>query len=445
MEKHQTLRKPNSALVMVPRLGRLTPVTRKIYNVMLYRTQKQIAEFVRDGREIDAKHLFAAPLFELMASITTGESDPRTLAKQHLREMRRMEVDWEAPDAAAGVVWRSMGLLSEVDLEMREGQTWVLWALPPTLLAAVSDPDRYTPLDLSQMAKLRSYTAIALYEVCSRYRNNPTGLTSKNPPQWWVDALTQAPAIVDPATGLPKRRREWRKLKDESVKSAIQEINEKTDLSIELLEFKKGKAVDEVQFSVQKKRLEGASIQPTALSADLAEYAARLDISLEELAKLIRAGNTEAELRIGLTRLEARLNHQELDVVENKLAYLKKLMDRAGGQSGASYTIESRKADVQTQPELEPEILKTWKEMRLAEFKEELLSLDKEKQRRFAMMALESLQKAGLATPSFARKVHAGDWQTGILLSKVIDAYAIETYGPGCWAEPASKGEEDEL
>ena len=425
---------------MVPRLGRLTPVTRKIYNVMLYRTQKQIAEFVKEGREIDAKHLFAAPLTELMDSITTGESDPRTLAKQHLREMRRMEVDWEAPDAAAGVVWRSMGLLSEVDLEIRDGQTWVLWALPPTLLAAVSDPDRYTPLDLSQMAKLRSYTAIALYEVCSRYRNNPTGLTSKNSPQWWVDALTQAPATIDLVTGLPKRRREWRKLKDESVKSAIQEINEKTDLSIELHEFKKGKAVDEVQFSVQKKRVEGATIQQTAFSADLAEYAARLDISLEDVAKLIRAGNTEAELRIGLTRLEARLNHQELDAVENKLAYLKRLMDRAGGPTNASYTVEPRKVDAGTQPEFVPEILKTWKEVRIAEFKEELLSLRKDEQRRFAMMALESLQKAGLATPSFARKIHAGDWQTGILLSKVIDAYAIETYGPQCWVERELEG-----
>jgi len=425
-KKNQTLRKPNAALVMVPRLGRLTPVTRKMYNVMLFRTQRQIGEFVKQGRVIEGEHLFSAPLSELMESITSGDSDPKTLAKGYLREMRRTEVDWEAPDASTGVIWRSMGLLSEVDLEIREGVTWVLWALPPTLLAAVSDPERYTPLDLSQMAKLRGYTAIALYEICSRYKNNPTGVTSKNPPDWWVDALTNAPAAIDLVTG-QKRRREWRKLKSESIGKAISEINDKTDLSIQLHEIKKGKAVKEIQFTVQKKRVEVAAQPTMTMSAGLADNAARLDISLAEVVKLLQAGNSEEELKIGLSKLEVRLNHQELDKVENKSAYLKALIEEDSGRfrsSNSTVIIEGKSMATN-----EPIIAKTWKETRRAQIKDELIALSKENQRTYANMALEDLKKAGFANPSFARKVQAGDWQTGALLSKVIDAYAIDKYG----------------
>lgn len=433
-QKIQTLRKPNSALVMVPRLGRLTPVTRKMYNVMLYRTQRQIADFIREGKEIDAKHFFSAPLAQLTDAITAGASDPKTLAKGYLREMRRTEVDWEAPDADTGVIWRSMGLLSEVDLEMRDGVLWVLWALPPTLLTAVSDPERYTPLDLSQMAKLRSYTAIALYEICSRYRNNPTGVTSKNSPEWWVDALMHAPSSIDPVTKEIKPRREWRKIKSESIGNAIEEINEKTDISIQLHELKVGKAVKEIQFSVQKKRIEAAVQQPTTMSAGLAEYAAKLDLSLGEVAKLIQAGSSEDELKVGLTRLEARLNHGELGKVENKLAYLRKLIDDGGGHVKAAFSIQQNPVELQVKPE--PEVKKTWKEQRRAEIKVEVTELTKEDQKHYANMALEALKKAGFANPSLARKVQAGDWVTGVLLSKMIDAYALEKYGPQCWIEP---------
>ena len=60
-------------------------MSRKMYNVMLHRTQRQIGEFVKEGRVIDAKHLFSAPLSELTESISVTGSDTRTLAKQYLR------------------------------------------------------------------------------------------------------------------------------------------------------------------------------------------------------------------------------------------------------------------------------------------------------------------------------------------------------------------------
>lgn len=429
--KIQTLRKPNSALVMVPKIGRLTPVSRKMYNVMLHRTQRQIGEFVKEGRVIDAKHLFSAPLSELTESISVTGSDTRTLAKQYLREMRRTEVDWEAPDASTGVIWRSMGLLSEADIEIKDGVTWVHWALPPTLLSAVSDPERYTPLDLSQMAKLRNYTAIALYEICSRYKNNPTGVTSKNSPEWWVDALTNAPPSIDLSTGNVKRR-EWRKLKNESIGKAIEEINEKTDLVVELHEIKEGKAVKEVQFSVQKKRVEQLAPQVT-IGADLAEHAARLDVQILDLVKLIKSGVSEGEIKVGLTKLETRLAHPELALVENKLAYLKALIAESGGFIRRE-TVEVRVAE--TVGKRDEKSAGSWLAKRTEDLKFEFFKLTKKEQQKYADLVLENFRNTGLATPQFIRKVAAGDWSAGPLLHNMTSAFAVEKYGPDWNVEP---------
>ena len=422
----KTLNKPNAALVMVPRVGRLTPVSRKLYNVLLQRTQQQIAELRTVGEVLDARHFFSAPLNEMMSVVSVGESDSKTAAKQYLREMRRTEVDWEAPDASTGVIWRSMGLLSEVDMEIRAGIVWVLWALPPTLLIAVADPERYTPLDLEQMAKLQNYTAIALYEIASRYKNNPTGVTSRNSPEWWVDALTSAPPSIDVVTGKPNRR-EWRKLKNASIVKAIEEINVKTDLTIELIEIKEGRAVKDIQFSIQKKRQESVTSKIT-MSPELAEMAARVDLDLSEVVKLLAAGRSEGEIKVGLIRVQGREQQKDLEPILNKPAYLRKIIEEGGKYIAQEVTAKPSAPAAALEPPI------TRKDQRRSEIKIELLALEKTEQLRYVDIALESLKKSGLDSPTIIRKYKAGDWNTGVLLQKTIEVYALDRYG-AAWGD----------
>lgn len=422
----KTLNKPNAALVMVPRVGRLTPVSRKLYNVLLQRTQQQIAELRTVGDVLDARHFFSAPLNEMMSVVSVGESDSKTAAKQYLREMRRTEVDWEAPDASTGVIWRSMGLLSEVDMEIRAGIVWVLWALPPTLLIAVADPERYTPLDLEQMAKLQNYTAIALYEIASRYKNNPTGVTSRNSPEWWVDALTSAPPSIDVVTGKPNRR-EWRKLKNASIVKAIEEINVKTDLTIELIEIKEGRAVKDIQFSIQKKRQESVTSKIT-MSPELAEMAARVDLDLSEVVKLLAAGRSEGEIKVGLIRVQGREQQKDLEPILNKPAYLRKIIEEGGKYIAQEVTAKPSAPAAALEPPI------TRKDQRRSEIKIELLALKKTEQMRYVDIALESLKKSGLDSPTIIRKYKAGDWNTGVLLQKTIEVYALDRYG-AAWGD----------
>ena len=236
------LRKPHEMIVLIPRAKRVTLTGRRIYNALLQVAQSRLRALPEMP---PADFMFEAPLPALLR--TTGSSgEDRTAAKRYLREMRGMEVDWESTTAGDGVKWQGFSMLSEVAIELRNGENWVRWSYPPTLMSALKHPQLWARIDLDVVARLGTYSALALYEICARYRGNPSGMTSRKPVQWWADALSGTPPGSE--------RREWRKFKNERVKEAVAAINEETDLEIALVEHRQGRAVEEVQFSVREKR-----------------------------------------------------------------------------------------------------------------------------------------------------------------------------------------------
>lgn len=422
--KPQILQKPNLALVMMPKLGKLSVVGRKLLNQLFRHARLQILEMEKAGRKMTADHLFEATLTDLTARLSKNDSDLKTLAKKYLLEMRRTEIDWEAPDARSGVVWSNMGMLSETSFEIRNGVIWALWAFPPTLFGAISDPERFTLLDLDQMAELSGYATIALFEICSRYRNNPTGVTSRKPPEWWIDALSSSPNVADKVTGLVKRR-EWRKIKSEFIKKAIEEINSKTDITIDLIEIRVGRTVTEVQFSVKKNKDHVVEQVLPKVHPDIAILAAKQNISLNNVARIVKSGKTDDEIRFALARMESRLNQPGLDAIENKTAYLRSLLYEAEGRLKTGAELSPAKAD--SQPLL---VEKTWKEQRRSELHEAFLQLPKEDQKEFAERGMDLLAKADMLSATLERQFNANEWTRGLLLSKSVEAYAIANYGP---------------
>ncbi|MCX7257979.1 MAG: hypothetical protein NTZ64_15020 [Polaromonas sp.] len=76
-----------------------------------------------------------------------------------------------------------------------------------------------------------------------------------------------------------------------------------------------------------------------------------------------------------------------------------------------------------------PKLRLSYQEHRWLEIKAELLNIGKAGQKKYAELALEYLQKAGVATTTTSRKIESGNWMTGVLFSKMIEGYAIEQYG----------------
>lgn len=320
------LRKPHEMIVLVPRAKRVTLTGRRIYNALLQVAQSRLAAM---SSMPPADYMFEAPLPAILR--TTGSSgEDRTAAKRYLREMRGLEVDWESTAPGDGVKWRGFSMLSEVAIEIRHGENWVSWSYPPTLMAALKEPTRWARIDLDILAKLGTYAALALYEICARYRDNPSGVTSRKPVQWWADALSAAPAGAE--------RREWRKFKNERVKDAIEEINRETDLEIELIEHREGRAVVEAQFAVRKKRAPARlpSREAAPVDANLVLRAESLGVRESKLEGLINEFG-EAAVRDKVEVLERRASNSRLRGVDNAYSYLRSLLrqDEAGAASAA--------------------------------------------------------------------------------------------------------------
>lgn len=214
----------------------------------------------------------------------------------------------------------------------------------------------------------------------------------------------------------------------------MQEISEETDLDVQLIEEKEGKKIVAVQFRVRRKTgdlLEDA----IRLSPEIAEHVTRLGLSLGDITTLVKRGLSESLLKIGLMKLEARIARDDLEPIGSRHAYLNSVIAEAEKfvTKAPEHAAPVSKAESVVQaPAAQqlPLVQATFKDKRRAEIRAEFSKLSKEKQQPFAIGAVESLKTSGLFNPSIARAIYSGDWQkNGLLLSKMVDAYALATHG----------------
>ncbi|MDM0021463.1 replication initiation protein [Variovorax saccharolyticus] len=418
------LRKPHEMIVMMPRSARVTLTGRRIYSALLQVAQTRLVAL--PGMPA-ADFMFEAPLAAILR--TTGSSgSERTAAKKYLIEMRSLEVDWESTAPGDGVKWRGFSMLSEVALELRRGENWVSWSYPPTIMTALRDPQRWARIDLDVLAKLGSYTAVALYEICARYRENPSGVTSRKPVTWWVDALSNGPG---------PERREWRKFKNERVKDAVAEINAETDLEIDLIEHKQGRVITEVQFAVRKKR-QAAAPRPLVgepVDATLVLRAETLGIREIKLEGLLKEFGDE-RVRAQIEVLERRAANKSLRTIENAFSYLRSLLRNEPAGESAADTRPAIPAPAAPKPE--PQAATpvanaegaNWLREQIEAMKKEVAALEPAQLKRWVDQALQDLARKGALNAVISRRAAQGDVLHGLLGSAVVYAYADATYGP---------------
>lgn len=446
------LKKPVQSLVMIPKIGKLTTTARKLFNVILQTSQQQIAELSKNGTVDLGGHMYSARLSDLLEPIQQGSSNLRALGKTYFKEMMQTTIEWEAPDSRkSGIVWDISHLLSAARLEYVDSEgnpgsptnshLVAKWGLPAPLYNALKHPELYAQVNIRQIAKLGSYEAVALYEICTRYRSNFDGLTNKSEPLWWVRALTNKQPAIDPLTQAPKYR-PWAKFKDDKLKDAIAEISDLTDLHIELIEEREGKKIAFVQFRVKRKTELLEDMAPVVPAA-IAELAMKCGTGLPEISRLMRIGIGAGQLKIALLKLEARIAREDLEPVGSKISYLNSVIVDAQKYVAADgpippvpeIPVPAERQAVPTAPP--PPAPISYKERRRAEIKADFTKLSKDEQQPFALQASDSLKAAGLMQPSVARAIFSQDWlKNGLLLSKMVEAYAVATHGEDWAVEP---------
>ena len=300
--------KPVSALAMVPKTGTITRVGRQAYTLMMFVAREQ-------GVEDSASGMFRAPLNSVIRGYDGSTGSVKEL-KKHLLSMVTHVVEWQSPSPGETEEWGACGLLSQVSLKKKNGENWLHWAYPPALRQEMLYPLRYAQIRRSTIAQFRSHAGLALYEICARYKDNPSHLTSKQHWHWWLPVLTGKPAPEEIKT-------EFRFFNRDTVKPAIEEVNAVSELTVTVHEYKVGRSIEFLQFEV---RIKQEAVTKVVKAIDMSKVARAIQLGIDaDIAEDLFIRYGELAFAKGIERLESRLAMPGTPIM-SRHAYLKSLL-----------------------------------------------------------------------------------------------------------------------
>ncbi|ART61488.1 hypothetical protein CBP36_21210 (plasmid) [Acidovorax carolinensis] len=300
--------------------GKISVFERRLYNVLLHRSQ-----------ELGEQTEYSARMHEI-AKDCKFESNNTLHIKKALTNLMKTIVEWQSPTTnELEEVWDACGLLSgaAVRKNKKTGAVVLEWRYDIKIKQQLLSPERYARLTLESITQLRTHAALALYEICARYVDNPAHKTARQHWRWWRPVLC--------GQAYDDEKGEYRYFKRDVLQPAIAEINANTELNVQLLpEFRErdNKTVSEIQFEVKLK---------TAAAILQAPQKKPLDkISEEDLALIgnaLQAGLTQAEAESlyrksgartfarGLEDLQERVEQSgRLGPVESPAGYLRAIL-----------------------------------------------------------------------------------------------------------------------
>lgn len=321
LPEDQSVAKANEAIAIRPKRGRLTLLSRRIYNALLYHSQRQGVD---------------EPVYKLALSELIGDarfnSNNTELLKSHLRDMQATTIEWST--SGSGLKrWVSSQLLGTVTIEEqgRGRPCMITWRYPEEIRERLVKPHQYTRVLLEISGQMRSYPAAVLYEIGARYLTSPGRLSMREDVLWWAAVLTGRSDITEV---------DYRFLKRDVISKALAEIEALCeDFSLELIEHKRGRRIEEIQFRVVPKvqqRL-GAADDPSRNVFDLELVGKLIALGMkQDEAQDLYATTDEGQLRGTLEHVEQRLRSQSLPALKSPAAYFKDALKKGyAGVKGA--------------------------------------------------------------------------------------------------------------
>lgn len=386
----QALSKANEAIAIRPKRGKLTLLSRRIYNALLYHSQRQGVD---------------EPVYTLALSELIGDarfnSNNTELLKSHLRDMQATTIEWST-SALGQKRWVSSQLLGTVTIEEqgRGRPTIVSWRYPEEIKERLVRPHQYTRVLLEISGQMRSYSAAVLYEIGARYLTSPGRLTMREDVLWWAVVLTGRSDITEV---------DYRFLKRDVISKALAEVEALCeDFSLELIEHKQGRKIEEIQFRVlprvQQRIGEIDNGHRNVFDLALVGRLIQLGIKQDE-AQDIYATTDEGQLRTALDHVQQRLKSTSLPKLESPAAYFKDALKKGYSNLKAAAPIEMPKANsgvsppiVQSDAERMRRLRELWEVDRMKRAREMFKEMAADQQAHWRE-AFEQSQLEGLASP----------------------------------------------
>ncbi len=313
------VQKANESIAIRPKKGRLTLLSRRIYNALLFHAQQQGVE----------EKQYSIPLATLIGDAHFNSRNV-ALLKEHIREMQTTLIEWNSVGAGEQR-WTSSQLLGAVEIAERGSGYPVIisWSYPDRVRERLLKPSRYTRILLEVGAQMRSYAAAVLFELGMQYLTSPSRLTMREDLHWWASVLTGRSDV---------EKVDYRYFKRDVLRPALAEVEAlQQDFVLELIEHKEGRRVSELQFRVLRRSPAPLEVEQARNTFDLelVERLRQLGFKDED-AELLYTRTDDALLRATVEHVEQRMRNTALPALTSPAAYLRDALKK--GYAGAPAT-----------------------------------------------------------------------------------------------------------
>jgi hypothetical protein len=428
----EIVRKHVNAVALMPRDRKITLLARRSFNVLLHVAQRQ------SGTDI-----YSAPLSEII-NLSRFDSNNYELLKKTLKQLMGTVVEWQSPTAGEFDVWEASTLLAGCKLikNKKTGAITIEWSYSPQIREQLMSPDRYARIALDVVTQLRSHAAMALYEICVRYIDNPSHLTARQHWRWWRPILTGQQD--DPA----KKPPEYRYFKRDVLAPAIAEINALSDIEVRGPVEHKGadnKTIEQIQFAVVRKAqsrtagTKAAARELEPVDLPLIGRAMGSGLKQEEAERLLQEFGPGA-LAAGLDNLHKRtaLPAAVADPVQNPARYLRAVLPgvlKKTSEPELPLAAAVRARAAAEAPRRQARWLDEWLRRTREALRQEILALPDEERAAWVRQFRAHLAEK---RSSLLKRFDSSGWTHSLFVQDFIRFYGNGTRGAG-WDKPSAE------
>jgi plasmid replication initiation protein len=225
--------KHSSAIQIGTSDGDITLVQRKCFNVLLAHAYDDLLN----------KTTHKIPLGDLCRYLNFDSNNTKHL-KDALRGLVKANVEWNILGADRKQQWGVAALLSEVQIK----NGFCYWEYTSTMRRMLYSPTVYLRINLSLQNKFSSKHALTLYENIYFYYRKDDGFGET--PWIEIEVLRKLLSIKE------SEYKQFKSLNNIVIKNAIAEINNKTDLQVDVEYKRNGRKVGAVKFCVKLSQTE---------------------------------------------------------------------------------------------------------------------------------------------------------------------------------------------
>jgi len=225
--------------------------------------------------------------------------------KETLKALVGYTVEWNIMNKDRET-WGVTTVLSQVEID---GDT-LFYSYAPALKRRLHNPSMYAKISLSMQNKFNSKYSLALYELFVDYYD--ASRACGETPWLAIERYRKLMGIEE------SEYQEFRELKRRTIKSSLDEINEKSDLIVEDLYRGIGRKVAEIKFKIRRK--------PNAL---LMPKKQPVDLFNTELVEKLELMTVQTEKAVDLSkRFEVEIIEKWIECIN--LGYVRNLVSKAG-------------------------------------------------------------------------------------------------------------------